>query len=279
MKRRHTLLLAGLVYVTTLIVTTPADLAYRWAAARRPALARALPLDGVDGTLWHGHAERALIGHGIVLRDLDWRVHPLDLVSGRVGIAVDGHWRELKLSTVVETALDGVTQTGRRLTLRDVRISAALDRPPLSGRLPFHGAGRLRIALDEAIVAPARRPLPIERIAGRITLEGLSLEAAGTQPLGGLGLRIETNAAGRISGRFEDDGQGPLAVEGEIRIHEDGDRYSLEAVLSQRDPRRGDLVRALRLFGTPGPDGRLRIEHQGRLSRDLPMVLALSFPG
>ncbi len=278
MKRRHTLLIAGLVYATTLIVTAPADLAYRWLAARMPAIAQALPLDGVDGTLWHGHAEQALLGRGIVLQDLEWRIRPFDLMSGRVGIAVDGHWRELKLSTVVQMALDGVTQAERRLTLRDVRVSAPLEQPPLAGRLPFRGTGRLRIDLDEAIVAPSRRPLPITRITGRITLEGLALEQAGGQPLGGIGLRLETNEAGRISGRFKDDGQGPLAIEGEIRIHKDGNRYTLEAILGLRDPRRSDLAQALRLFGTPGPDGRLRIEHQGRLSQDLPMILAFSSP-
>ncbi len=275
MKRRHYALIAGLVYVSALIVTVPAELAYRWGVVWAPSIARTLALDGLDGTLWHGHADRLRLGDGIAVQALDWRLRPFDLLRGTIGLAVEGHWQELALSSVVQTPLSSPVPEGR-IALRKVRATAALDRPPLAGRLPIQASGHLRIALEEAVVAPMRRPLPIERVTGRITLEGLSIEQAGAGSLGGIELRLESSEAGRITGRFKDDGTGPLALEGEIRIHEDGDRYTLEATAGLRDPNRRDIAQVLRLFGTPGPDGRLRIEHQGRLSHDLATALAVS---
>ena len=83
MSNRSRLTKVGLlVFVVGVILLFPARVAYRWFA---PAdfVAR-----GISGSVWNGHAMEA-IAYGTYLRDLSWRIQLLDLVTAKLGYAVE----------------------------------------------------------------------------------------------------------------------------------------------------------------------------------------------
>ncbi len=272
MKRRHYLLVATVTYLVALLATVPADLAYRWAVDMLPMLSKTAVLDGIEGTLWHGHARRLrLAGMEVRVDGLDWRLHPLALVTGDVHVGIEGAWAGARIGAEIRLPITSLAGPLGRLHLSDVLIEAPLDAPALASRLPWPASGRLRITLAKAVVVTGqdRRTLPIERIEGRAVVDELSLAMTRPLELGRIVLALETDDAGRIVGSLAGDTRGPLGIEGEIRVHEDGDQYGLDVTLTLRDRSRGDLLQSLSLLGTPGPDGRLRIAYQGRLSQDL----------
>lgn len=82
-RTRGLLMLTVLTVVVALIITFPARIAYRWMS---PPLVQ---LSGIHGTVWNGGA-REFATHGVYLRDLTWRMRPLQLFTGKASFDVTG---------------------------------------------------------------------------------------------------------------------------------------------------------------------------------------------
>ena len=82
-RNRSLTLLAILTLVLTLVITFPARIAYQWAS---PPHAK---LSGIHGTIWNGSA-REFSTSGMYLRDLTWRMRPLQLFTGKAAYDISG---------------------------------------------------------------------------------------------------------------------------------------------------------------------------------------------
>ena len=83
MPSRSRLIKVGLlVFVVGLILMFPARVAYRWFAPAEFAAS------GISGSVWNGHAKE-VITYGAYFRDLSWRIRLLDLVTAKLGYAIE----------------------------------------------------------------------------------------------------------------------------------------------------------------------------------------------
>ncbi|MEJ2274689.1 MAG: type II secretion system protein N, partial [Woeseiaceae bacterium] len=83
-QRKRGLFLVGLLAaLAAVVILFPARVAYRMAS---PPL---VALSGLSGTIWHGSA-REFSTNGIYLRDLEWRIKPAGLLTGKAVYSVSG---------------------------------------------------------------------------------------------------------------------------------------------------------------------------------------------
>ena len=83
MASRSRLIKVGvLVFVVGLILLFPARVAYRWFAPAE------FVASGISGSVWSGHANEAT-AYGTYFRDLSWRIHLLELLTAKLGYAIE----------------------------------------------------------------------------------------------------------------------------------------------------------------------------------------------
>ncbi len=265
MSKRRLFLFAAIVYIGALVMTIPANQSYSRLSQWLPGMAT-LRLAQVSGSLWNGQAQQALIG-GHYWQGLHWRYLPGALLTGKLGLALDARQQGL---TVAMELRQGLMNPGLNepVEIRQLQLDTRLAEPPLADLLPLPADGRLSMQLTELVIDPVRAPLALTRIEGRMTLKALQVTLASPQTIGDLSLTIRTDDNGRIHGQWRDSGSGPLAVSGEILIQPDG-KYTLNSERQVRDSSQSGLLQIVRMLGTPGPDGRVRIRRQGDVIRDL----------
>jgi len=234
----------------SLVIQLPAKQVYPRLAEKYPL---ALKLYQLNGSIWHGRASLVLI-KGRRLKDIQWQFHPLALLLGRLEGRIEAHKGDAGvLRTVVGRALNGDLYL-RRLSLH---IPLA-DADALINNSPLGLSGHLQVDLQHLEIANRR----LTTAKGLIRIDDAGLGAPLNTRIGSFSLRLSDTAEG-IKGVLGDQG-GPLQLNGLLQIKRDG-RYKLTATLTLRDTNRTDLQRALRYFGTPGPDGKLSIVRSGKI--------------
>ena len=163
---RKTLVVAGLLtFVVAFVGLFPARVAYHWFAPP------AVQLGGLQGTIWSGSAAE-MSAAGLYLRDLEWRLRPLRLFTGKLGARVAASPSSGFLEADVAAGLGGdiaLANVNASLPLRD--IASILRVAGLSGNaslqfeelrfrdgLPVAATGTLAVA---DLVAPMVDPSPI----------------------------------------------------------------------------------------------------------------------
>ncbi|MHB1239600.1 MAG: type II secretion system protein N, partial [Gammaproteobacteria bacterium] len=168
------LLLGILTYLAMLVLTIPAQQAYRWLphAGAGPALY------GLEGTVWNGRANTAMVG----LRDLgslQWRVNPLWLPLGRLRVA----W------TLAggDTTGQGVLQAGFGGRLQLPALELNLPMGTLQGwvpTLPVALGGILQARLHDVALHDGH----LQQVRGTLVWEQAAVEWTQPVALGALAL-------------------------------------------------------------------------------------------
>lgn len=158
---RWYMLLGFLVFVITLLATTPLHFVWQYAEPH----ARALPvkIQRVSGTLWHGQLQLQAPQAGLL--DVDWQLNPLALLAARADLLLDVQGNGINLNTHALVSLD------QQLTLSDTRgeLSSALLQPMLrKGRANLSGDFEIS-GLNAQIDLTSRQ---IQQAEGRIVFSG-----------------------------------------------------------------------------------------------------------
>ncbi|GIX22741.1 MAG: hypothetical protein KatS3mg121_1524 [Gammaproteobacteria bacterium] len=250
---KRALLYLGLGLVTLLLflaVTAPARLVARTLAEHTP-----LRLEGVQGSLWNGRAQRLSAEGRPLAENLSWRVFPTAVLRGRL---------ELRLElaggpTAPRGRLDARLLTGGVLRLEDVALEAPADWAARLAALPFGLGGRLHIELDELELRPDRRP---GRARGRIDWRDAAVLSPAPQPLGAYRIELQHEPADdpqRVVGTLRDL-EGPLHAQGTLTHQPDGS-LAVDLLLDGR--RAPPAVRdVLPLLGRVQDDGRVRLQRR-----------------
>ena len=80
--RKLILVAAIVVFVVGVVALFPARVAYKW------FVPDVVQMSGIEGTAWSGRAAEISAG-GVYLRDLDWQVSPVRLLTGALAIRVE----------------------------------------------------------------------------------------------------------------------------------------------------------------------------------------------
>lgn len=233
-----TLLLA----LALLVWFAPAHWAAPWLNARMHGVA----LRGVSGSVWDGQADALVMADGTDLGRLRWTLSHRALLGRTQG--------SVELTGSMLDAQGGFLREGDTLRWHDVRLRLALDRLEPPPATPF---GRLRGELrGELAQATLRGGWPVS-MDGHLRWQDAAVDgAAGRLPLGNLAAAI-TAREGVIQAGLQDDGHGPLRLDGHLQASPLG--WRLQAVLAPR----GDhpaLARWLARLGPPDAQGVIHLQ-------------------
>ena len=189
-----------LVFLAVIAANLPASLAARWLPAT-------VSFGSLSGTLWHGEAV-AVRAAGIDVERLEWHLHPLALLGGRVSTHVEVTQAEDHLSADLILSADRIEAYG---------VDATIDVATLAGRvLPAGWAGPTRLNFEE-IVFSGNWITSIRGTAETGTLKG----PADAQPfLGSYRLQFDQDAVAKpdlLVGHFRDL-SGPIEISGDLEL-------------------------------------------------------------
>ncbi len=245
MKLRWLLAAGLLAFLAGVVILFPARIAYRWFIPTEVTLA------GIEGSIWNGRADHSSI-HGVYVRNLDWTIHPLLLLTGRVSGSGTGE--------LVSGFIEGrfTLTAGGRILLQDISASLALS--ALSGALEMprlDGTANLRFNRVDI-----RDGLPV---AANGTLEVANLLAPTIYPraaIGGYRAEFFTQENG-IAASVEDT-DGVVDVAGSLTVSRDRNFVFLATIAPKPGADEG-LRNQMRMLGSPDARGYYEMRIEGML--------------
>lgn len=240
------LLLGVTLYVVFMLLMVPAAWLYNHGLQSRLG---GVALYGIQGTVWQGRAA-VLRSGGMQLENVHWHLHPWSLLWGRGEAALAFDYQTAPGRLVAARSLSGDWYA------RDVDVE--LPAGQLAPMLRMPGAelgGRLLLHLNTLTVKQGK----VTAAEGSLLWEKAALRQPLAVELGSFAITLQTTGQG-VSGVLIDRG-GAVQAQGLLKLQPDG-QYQITATFAARDPKLGQ---GLRLFGTPGPDGRVNYSTTGRL--------------
>lgn len=237
MKRTVWLILFGvLVFAGIVVARLPAS----WVL---PDPKSGVTCTEADGTIWNGTC-MGLTFQQQPIGDLSWEVHASRLLAGKINV-------DLVVSRPTGSARGNV-ETGfdKKIAARDIQADFPLDRELTAGLPPnFQGLrGKLH-----AHIAHLRVDGPkIRAVEGVVEAHDL---INGAQPWGSYSITFPPPTTGDPLGQIRDLGNGPLAVEGTLRLTPEPG-FDLEGLVTARPTASPDLARDIQYLGSPDAQGR-----------------------
>jgi len=214
----------------------------------------AIILQGYGGTIWCGRASQALLATQsgyIHLGAVHWSLKPLSLLTLSPFFEVDSSWGKQRLSGGVRISADD------NIELKN--LDAAFSAQLLRQFLPLAVGGEFFVQLANLQL---HRGLPTA-VQGRIVWQHATWESSqGALALGTYALELEQQAGGALKGTIVTIAGGVVA-NGDASL--DGDRYSVNILVTDDAGLDSQLGQALSLIAQPVADG-YRIAFEGQLS-------------
>lgn len=245
---------ALLAYLVFLCVLLPAERGYSLIKEK----VAPLRLYQIHGSVWSGSAGMAVTG-ARQMQNIQWTLHPWMLLLGRIEASVEFDEAGRHTQTVLGRTVGGT------IYLADVKTQ--LPPTALENALNIPGSG-LDGAVDVALSDVKFTNGKLTALDGTLSWNNAGLFVTRTSPktkLGSFVMTLTTKSSGtgnEINGVLKDNPASPLRAEGILRIKPDG-TYQFTGALSLRDVSRADLAQALRLFGSPGPGGKIPLSASG----------------
>lgn len=245
---------ALLAYLVFLCVLLPAERGYSLIKEKIAPLR----LYQIHGSVWSGSAGIAVTG-ARQMQNIQWTLHPWMLLLGRIEASVEFDEAGRHTQTVLGRTVGGT------IYLADVKTQ--LPPTALENALNIPGSG-LDGAVDVALSDVKFTNGKLTALDGTLSWNNAGLFVTRTSPktkLGSFVMTLTTKSSGtgnEINGVLKDNPTSPLRADGILRIKPDG-TYQFTGSLALRDASRADLAQALRLFGSPGPGGKIPLSASG----------------
>lgn len=240
-----------LLFAAAFVVVLLARLPLRFVTGLLP---KALQCTAPEGSLWNGHcANLAWSGAGTLsVGAVDWSLHPLQLLRGRVAADV-----EVQRGPAHATAF--VARGFGQLEVRNLVAQGPLDPalmkgfpPGWSGAMEIQG-GHVRIEHDK-----------LAALDGDLVVRQLVAHAPQETRWGSYHLRIPPRAAGGIAPGEIQDLDGPLQLRGTLQIAADSG-WQLDAGVAPRPGADLGLAQSLEMLGSPDAGGLRHLSVAGQL--------------
>lgn len=208
---------------------------------------------GVSGSIWNGKAQVLQI-RGTHVGSVEWDLHVLPLFTLHLNA-------DVKLSRT-----DGFAATelsvgpGGKVTLTGMTASlplSAINSPQLTGWAGQLNAKFARLTLENGW------PTQVDG-----TLDALDVTGPARQPTNVGSYRLvfdpAASTAEMLQGAISDAGNGPLQIDGTVRLKADR-TYEVDALVGTKPNTPQNLARALEYLGPPDPQGRRQFSMAGAL--------------
>ncbi|MBT8081249.1 MAG: type II secretion system protein N [Gammaproteobacteria bacterium] len=241
-RRRGLVAVAVLTALIALIVLFPARVAYRLASS--PFMA----MGGISGTVWRGQA-REFSTNGVYLRDLEWRIRPLGLLTGKFAYDVSGS----PVSGFFESEL--AVGLGGTVTLSGLSASVPLQMlERAAGVAGLRGMASLQFERLEIVDGRA------VAFDGTIDVANLVVPLVARSSLGGYRAEFFTQEDSIVASIEDTDGVVDLA--GSLRINPDKS-YAFVGYVAARTNTPNDLAQRLRFLPETDRPGQRELRLEG----------------
>lgn len=233
-----------IVFLSVLIFTFPARVAYNWFA---PPDVR---LTGLSGSVWNGSAVEGLAA-GAYIQDISWRLKPASLLAGKLAFATASRPASGSLAVDVAISLD-----------RSLAFSNLTGRLPLDLIHPALQQNRISgdVTLNLASLA-VRNDVPVE-VDGIVTIANLFVPILSSAGLGDFKADIRTENGNVIA--TLDDLSGVLDLAGTLTLKPDRS-YLLLGEVAARPDAPPSITQQLQFLGSPDERGFRQFRHEGIL--------------
>jgi len=243
--RPRTLIVAGIATLLLgLVLLFPARVAYRWFA---PA---AVAFSGVDGTLWRGKAGDGQIG-GVYLRNINWRMRPAALLTGRIAYNVDADTASGFLTA------DVALSPGGNVLATDLNASLSLQSMQQLARMSGLD-GMLSLQFERLEIVDG---LPVAA-SGTLEVANLRAPLIYRAPIGGFRAEFFTQETGVVASI--EDTQAVIDLAGSLSIGADRS-YRFVAQVAPKADTPADLREQMRFLGSPNQRGQYEMRLEGQL--------------
>ena len=233
-----------LVFVLGLILLFPARVAYRWFAPAE------FVASGISGSVWSGHAMEAT-AYGTYFRDLNWRIRLLELVTAKLGYAIETQLASGFVEANIAIGLGGTLQlTDLKATLPLTSMQSIASLPGISGSVSADFS-ELKFAAGIPVSA-----------AGVLEISGLTLPLVSSEPLGGFRAEFFTQDSG-IAASIEDT-NAVIDIAGSLQLSSEG-AYNFLAHLSATGDTPAPIRQQLQFLGPANERGQHELRLEGQL--------------
>lgn len=233
-----------LTFVAGTVLLFPARVAYQW------FVPDGIQLGGIEGSIWSGSA-REMSGGGIYLRDVHWRLHPLRLFTGKLGIGIEAS----PGSGIIEADL--ALGPGGNISVANLNGSASLRAFADVLRMPGL-AGDVSLQFEELELQDG---LPVA-VVGTAAVDSLVAPLVDAASIGNYRMEFFTTADGVVAS--VEDSNGAFDLAGSLTISADRSYVFLGKVgATERTSEK--LRRQLRILGSPDERGQHEIRFEGTL--------------
>ena len=227
-----------------LVIMFPARVAYNWFAP--PGIA----LSGIDGTIWHGSAAAGLAG-GLYLTNVDWKMQPSKLFSGRVGYGVEADASSGFMQTDIALGVGGrASLSNLSASLSLASLQEFVRMPGLSGALSLRFE---RLDLENGLPVAA---------AGTAEIANLRVPLIHREPIGGFRAEFFTQDSGVVAS--VEDTQASIDIAGSLTIASDR-TYQFIGKVAPKDDTPDRLREQMRFLGSPNDRGQFDMRLEGQL--------------
>lgn len=201
-RKRGLFLVGFLVALIAVVVLFPARVAYKLASPPHVALS------GLSGTVWNG-AAREFSTNGVYLRNLEWHMRPLSLLSGNAVFVVSGNPTSGFFDSEIAVSLGGST-----IKLSNLTAAVPLAMFEKAAGVPgLKGNASLKIENLELVNGRA------SALDGSMDIVGLVVPMLARTSLGGYRADFFTQGDGIVASVEDTDGVVDLA--GSLQISRD----------------------------------------------------------
>ena len=212
-RNRSLMLLAVLTLATAMVINFPARVAYEWASPPH------VKLSGVQGTVWSGNA-REFSTNGVYLRDLTWRMRPLQLVTGKAVYDISGSPVSGFFESEIALGLGGM------LTLQNLSASVPLQMFAAAANIDgLSGGASLKF---ERLELESGRPTVMD---GTVDVANLVVPVLSSASIGGYRAEFFTQNNGIVASIEDTDGVFDLA--GSLQLNADNSYAFLGQVVAK----------------------------------------------
>lgn len=245
MKLQTRLLTIGLVtLVVGLLVFFPARVAYRW------FLPDTISIAGISGSVWSGSAREAY-ANGIYVRDLEWRMQPLALLSGGIGFAIEASPQTGFINSNIKLGFGGLISFDE--------LTASLPLQVLESSFGIPGLrGTANIQFTRLVVDDG---LPI-KADGAIDVTDLVIPTLYRGSIGGYRAELFTQDTGVMAS--VEDADGVIDVAGSLRLLADRN-YEFIAQIAPKNDTPESVRRQMQFLGSANDRGQHELRLEGRL--------------
>ena len=250
MKRRYYIVIAIISYLFFTLSAVPASSVYSLVSDKQ------LPvkLYGIDGSIWNGSADSAVMPRKPPVEDIHWQLNPFALLLARISADFNARFNNQPIIGHIKLSAGG------QLTLSDLKTSMAASEIARLASVPL-GEFEGEVFLNIKTASMTEAELPV--IDGALIWRNAKVTLTEAVDLGQLNIQFSPQTNGDLLAKLSND-KGSIDISGELTVSQNK-AYKMDIVLTPKSNTSPSITQSLGFFAQRQANGSYRIKQNGNL--------------